>query len=179
MGDLFGPQHRTLYSRQPLYDIDCGCECKYFCGPGGVARRLRYNNITMPVKPRRRSNRDRVMLLRNTLLWGICALAAFQLSPPLERSMANSSSGRPDHAVVYNRLSQVRYRSWPQPFTRCRQQVDDENCLFCFRYVRCRQLRCSTSLPYHRGSVRFRSALALSVVVVGRGDPDMLVQGFR
>jgi hypothetical protein len=119
MGDLLGPQHRTLSSRQSVYRLGSGYEDKYFCGPGGVARRLRYSSITMPVNPRRRSNRDRVKLLRNTLLWGICAFAAFQLSPPLERSMANSSSGRPDHYFVQVELFVASSipELWLQPFT--------------------------------------------------------------
>jgi hypothetical protein len=126
MGDLFGPQHRTLHSRQSMYRLESSYEGKYFCGPGGVARRLRYNSITMPVNPRMRSNRDRVKLLRNALLWGMCAFAAFQLIPPLEESMANSSSGRPDHYIVQVEwfvassipalwVSALHTRCWQQP----------------------------------------------------------------
>lgn len=66
-----------------------------FCGPGCGARKARYSSITMPVTPIRRSNRDRVKLLRSTLLGGIWAFAAFQLSPPPGRSMVNASASRP------------------------------------------------------------------------------------
>jgi hypothetical protein len=126
MGDLFGPQHRTLYVCQPMYLLESSYEGKYFCGPGGVARRLRYNSITMPVKPRMRSNRDRVKVLRNALLWGMCAFAAFQLIPPLEESMANSSSGRPDHYIVQIEMFVASSipEPWLQLFTRWWQKPD-------------------------------------------------------
>ncbi|CEI66999.1 unnamed protein product [Fusarium venenatum] len=74
----------------------------------------------MPVKPSIRSNRDRVKLLRNALLCGMCAFAAFQLIPPLE-SMANSSCGRPDHYIVQveSFVASSISKLWLQPFTRC------------------------------------------------------------
>lgn len=75
MGDLFGPQQRTS------------------CGPGGVARILRYSSTMMPVTPIRSNRRDRVRLERSTLLGGIWAFAALQLSPPCGRSMASASGG--------------------------------------------------------------------------------------
>lgn len=75
MGDLFGPQQRTS------------------CGPGGVPRILRYSSTMMPVTPIRSNRRDRVRLERSTLLGGIWAFAAFQLSPPCGRSMASASGG--------------------------------------------------------------------------------------
>lgn len=75
MGDLFGPQQRTS------------------CGPGGDPRILRYSSTMMPVTPIRSNRRDRVRLERSTLLGGIWAFAAFQLSPPCGRSMASASGG--------------------------------------------------------------------------------------
>lgn len=83
-----------------MYRLKSGYEGEYFCGPGGAPRRPRYNSITMPVKPRMRSKRDRVKLLRNALVWDMCAFAAFQLILPLEESIANSSSSRPSHCIV-------------------------------------------------------------------------------
>lgn len=53
----------------------------------------------MPVNPSKSSSRDLVKLLRNTLLCGMCDFAAFQFSPPSERSMMGSLSGRPGHCI--------------------------------------------------------------------------------
>jgi hypothetical protein len=73
-----------------------------------------------------RSNRDRVKVLRNALLWGMCAFAAFQLIPPLEESMANSSSGRPDHYIVQIEMFVASSipEPWLQLFTRWWQKPD-------------------------------------------------------
>lgn len=94
MGDLFGPQQRTLELGQLRVSRTSRAESwPYSCGPGGVPRILRYSSTIMPVTPIRSNRRDRVRLERSTLVGGIWAFAAFQLSPPCGRSMASASGG--------------------------------------------------------------------------------------